>query len=373
MDKNFQLDALDGLRGMALLLVFLSHTSNRGGYLFPGADFAGVGKSGVFLFFILSSFLLTYPFIKNGEEAMSKDFLLNYAFRRFFRVYPLYFLYILLALVSSLVVWKLINTDSPVGIPFVLSPSEFVQHLLLQQGKGVTWSILVELRFYFVLPILALTYSILLKNKLLPSIGLTLVLILLSQLIWPPSASLVNDPRLGPYLPLFLMGSLLAVIYHNWQKSPLGSDRQKTLIIEASGLAAIVALLLLIPSIFSYVSGEEVPVNYYHKEYILFGFLWSLVVFACVAGRGVLRKLFENPLLRYLGFISFSAYLLHIIVLYVVYEADIEIPIKGWVTVGVTIALSHLSWVLIEKPISRIRLRKKSIENSITLTPTRIL
>ncbi|MBK9055180.1 MAG: acyltransferase [Chloroflexi bacterium] len=78
------MDSLDGLRGLAVLLVILGHTSNREAYFFPGANFAGMGKSGVFLFFILSSFLLTYPFLEKGEEARSKNFLLNYAIRRFF-------------------------------------------------------------------------------------------------------------------------------------------------------------------------------------------------------------------------------------------------------------------------------------------------
>jgi len=355
-NKKFQMDSLDGLRGLAVLLVILSHTSNREAYFFPGANFAGVGKSGVFLFFILSSFLLTYPFLEKGEEARSKNFLLNYAIRRFFRVYPLYFLYLLLALVSSLVIWKLIPTDSPVGIPFVLSSDEFVQHLLLQQGKGVTWSILVELRFYFILPVLALTYSLLLKNKLLPSIGLTLILILLSQVIWPPSASSVNDPSLGPYLPIFFMGSLLAVIYHNWQKSPLSQDRKQTLILEILGLTATVVLLLAIPAVNYHVYGEKVPSNYYHREFIIWGFLWSLVVFTCIGSPGVLRKFFENPFLRYLGFISYSAYLLHMIVLYVVDEANFEISGRAWVMLTITIVLAHLSWILIEKPLSNIRL-----------------
>ncbi|MCY1298635.1 hypothetical protein D9M70_481290 [compost metagenome] len=50
-DKSFQIDALDGLRGLAALIVVLSHTSNLSMFFFPLLDFRGIGKSGVYLFF----------------------------------------------------------------------------------------------------------------------------------------------------------------------------------------------------------------------------------------------------------------------------------------------------------------------------------
>ena len=49
---------LDGLRGVAVLIVILSHMSIRDMYLAPGLDFSGIGKSGVYLFFVLSAMLL---------------------------------------------------------------------------------------------------------------------------------------------------------------------------------------------------------------------------------------------------------------------------------------------------------------------------
>jgi peptidoglycan/LPS O-acetylase OafA/YrhL len=54
-----RIPGLDGLRGIAALIVVLSHTSIRKMYLAPGLDFGGIGKSGVYLFFVLSVMLLT--------------------------------------------------------------------------------------------------------------------------------------------------------------------------------------------------------------------------------------------------------------------------------------------------------------------------
>jgi peptidoglycan/LPS O-acetylase OafA/YrhL len=361
-DTKFQINSLDGLRGMAFFLVFLSHTSNAGTYLLPFANFSGIGKHGVFLFFVLSSFLLTLPFIKKREDAMNKGFLLNYAFRRFFRIYPLYFLYLLLGLVTSLTLWKILDLAKPFGIPFTLSAQDFFEHLILVQGKGVTWSIAVEFRYYFVLPVLALVYSVFFKNKLLPSIILTVILIIIGQYFWPPlsgSGSIQDEPRLGRYLPIFFMGSLLAVIFYRWQESTLSKNKKVILAIELLGFSAIFVLIYMIPSVSRIFLGNEMPMDYYHHHYVLFGLLWSIVLFSCLSGIGVLRNFFENRFLRYLGFISFSAYLFHGIILGAFNKLGADIPMKGWIELVLTIAVSHISWVLIEKPTSKIRLVKQ--------------
>src|SRR3546814_17702763 len=52
-------DALDGLRGLAVLIVIASHLSLLGFGLVPGLPVGGIGKSGVYLFFVLSALLLT--------------------------------------------------------------------------------------------------------------------------------------------------------------------------------------------------------------------------------------------------------------------------------------------------------------------------
>lgn len=357
-DKKLQINSLDGLRGLAVLIVFLSHTSLAGTYLLPFTNFSGIGKSGVFLFFVLSSFLLTLPFIKKGAEAKSKTFLMNYFLRRFFRIYPLYFIYLLLGLITSLLLWKIFNLNKPVGIPFFLSFKDFVKQLLLIEGRGVTWSILVEFRYYFILPILGLTYSVFFKNKLLPSITLTIVLVILSQIFWPSSESVVNDSRLEPYLPIFFMGSLLALIFHKWQQSSLSSNKKVVFAIELLGILAVIILIFMIPSVSSFILGREIVYNYYHQQFILFGLLWSIVVFSCVAGAGLLRNFFENSFLRYLGFISFSVYLLHGIAIHFVKKVGGEMPMQGWIMLILTIIISHISWMLVEKPTSKIKLVK---------------
>lgn len=358
-DSKFQLNALDGLRGMACLIVLLSHTSNEGIYFSDHLDFSGIGKSGVYLFFILSSFLLTYPFVVKGKEAFTQPFIISYFVRRFFRIYPLYVVYLLAALITSQLLGRILQVEKVVGIPFNLTIVEFIKHLFLIQGKGVGWSILVEFKFYFLLPFLGFAFAVVLKNRLLPVILLTLILIGLCQWFWPSSESTVNEIRVGYYLPIFLMGSMLSVVYRYWQTNRLTENKKTAVFIEILGIFAAVLLILMTPSISSRIFGQNLPKDFYHKEFVLYGVLWSLVVFAVIAGAGMLRRLFELSVLRYLGFISFSMYLLHIVPLFISRKLNLDIPndfpMLGWIFLALTIAMSHLTWMLIEKPTSKIR------------------
>ena len=59
--------ALDGLRGVAALMVVASHAGNMNLHLLPGFSWAGAGKNGVFLFFVISAYLLTAQWLVQGQ------------------------------------------------------------------------------------------------------------------------------------------------------------------------------------------------------------------------------------------------------------------------------------------------------------------
>ena len=357
-DASLQLDSLDGLRGIAVLLVFLSHTSLRGDHLIPFINFAGIGKSGVFLFFVLSAFLLTKPFLVKGRSEIDRRFLFNYAQRRFLRIYPLYFVFLSVALLVSFFIPE---SSRAHAYPFPMAMSEYMDHLMLLDGKGVTWSILVEFRYYFVLPLLALAYTMLLNNRLLPCALLTLALVVMSQVYWPEAASNRNDLRLQPYLPIFFIGSFLAVLHHLLTLSPMAHSTWLKNTIEGIGFGALTILIVTIPSVTSVFVDGGVPTDYFHRQFIVYGLLWSAVLFAGVSGRGWLKWCFEVRFLRYIGFISFSVYLLHAPI--IDFVALLELPrlINPWIMLALTVAFSHLSWMLIEKPFSRIRLLRSGL------------
>ena len=81
------IDSLDGLRGLAILLVFLYHYLPRNLHN-PLSWLASVGWTGVDLFFVLSGFLITGILYDTRKSA---NFFRVFYARRALRLFPLYF------------------------------------------------------------------------------------------------------------------------------------------------------------------------------------------------------------------------------------------------------------------------------------------
>lgn len=359
-DKSLQIDSLDGLRGLAVLQVFLSHTSHNHFFLFPSLDFAGIGKSGVYLFFILSAFLLTVPFIEKGKNCLNKTFFVNYFSRRFFRIYPLFFVYLGLSLLISIFLWRIIGANEPIGLPLLISFTDFLKHLALIEGEGVTWSILVEFRYYFLIPIIGIFYAFTLKNNFFWLCVSTALLIAGCQLGWPEDTTSLYPPRLAPYLSIFVLGSFSAAMYCKYKTSSLADSQKFKTFIDILGVSALGLLTFMTPSVYKAITGADINYDYFHREFLIHGLLWSAVLFACLAGKGAIRRCLEISSLRYLGFISFSVYFFHTIVIHTLKNFFPDTPLIAWVTLACTLVVSHLSWTLIEKPSANIRVTPKS-------------
>lgn len=82
---------LDGIRGLAVLLVLTGHFTALSPSL--GPLIGDIGKKGVWIFFSLSSYLLTSQFITSTYPFKIKE-ILGYLLKRVTRIYPLYILVI---------------------------------------------------------------------------------------------------------------------------------------------------------------------------------------------------------------------------------------------------------------------------------------
>ncbi len=76
------LQVLDGLRGLAVLVVIASHTSAFGMY--------GQGSLGVLMFFFLSGFVLTVPYADDPGGLFRGNELYRFATNRILRILPIY-------------------------------------------------------------------------------------------------------------------------------------------------------------------------------------------------------------------------------------------------------------------------------------------
>lgn len=348
-DNKYQMDSLDGLRGFAALIVVFSHTSISGMYFFPFLDLKGIGKSGVFLFFLLSSFLLTLPLLRKGKEVLSFPAMSHYWQRRFFRIYPLYTLYLLFGVTSTYFMASTLG-ESGVGIPFELDWAGFFNHIALQEGKGVTWSIAVEFKFYFILPFLVL--AIIAARSYGPRVTILffVLLLALSQVISPQEESLLNDARLLPYMPIFIIGMFLAVLQdHIRNGEPNNAAKRVFKYLGYVGMAGVIAMTPLVYSLL----GNRVAADHFHRQFILYATLWALILLSSVNAPGLIQRFFTMPVLRFYGALSFSLYLFHPIFIRAAKRLEMNGYLSAWLVLLGATAAAYVSFRLLEGPISK--------------------
>ncbi len=149
---------LDGLRGLAILLVILFHIA----LIAPPPsraliNFMYFGWSGVDLFFVLSGFLIGGILIDHRE---SQNYFKAFYARRFFRIIPIYFLIIIAyALAYKLTAVSRTYVVREVGPPMGwLAYFSFTNNLWIARHDNmhiflpVTWSLAVEEQFYLTIP-----------------------------------------------------------------------------------------------------------------------------------------------------------------------------------------------------------------------------
>jgi peptidoglycan/LPS O-acetylase OafA/YrhL len=160
--SGYTIPALDGLRALAIILVLWCHMDVQGfvyHMLGPGIlrSVAAFGFSGVFLFFILSGFLLFLPYARSLLGGTSWPSVKRFYQRRALRILPVYLVAISLLFGLKIVIGH--NPTTPLAI--LLAPS-----LIFDWSASATnlmntlsppfWTLTIEWQFYLLLPWLAL-------------------------------------------------------------------------------------------------------------------------------------------------------------------------------------------------------------------------
>lgn len=186
---------LTGLRGLAVIFVLLSHMGYMQLYLIPLPHFS-IGKVGVWVFFVLSAFLLTTHLYQDFSTNDSRRVVLSkYAINRIFRIYPLF--------IVALILHFLVGDITGIQI---------IKHIFLTMGYFELWAIPVEVKYYFFIPVLAAIAS-LISLKLACLSIIVLMGIALMYGISNPQSVFSNQLSIIPKLTPFLFGSFSAILY----------------------------------------------------------------------------------------------------------------------------------------------------------------
>src|SRR6267378_6095641 len=158
---------LDGLRGLAILLVLLLHyvADSRGGdfgtFLYRFKNLFKLGWSGVDLFFVLSGFLIGSILL---DARNSPRYFQTFYLRRVHRIMPIYYLFVILyglfalcaagKLPPPLAVPQLNRWLVPAHLLFLQNIVNFPGNIFHRQCLAALWSLAVEEQFYLGVPLL---------------------------------------------------------------------------------------------------------------------------------------------------------------------------------------------------------------------------
>lgn len=275
---------LDGLRGMAALVVVISHSANAG--FLPAVLGHGLGQAGVALFFALSGFLMAHACF---GETPDRAGLIRFAVNRASRVLPVYFFVVLVSTLAYVLAGR--------GFYAMDTPVVILRDWLLVRGSGVLWSVPVEIHFYLLFAGLWLARA---HGHLAVAGGTALVLGL--SLIALGQGGQDAPASLGHWLHFFLIG--LAIHQLCERRNPRRDNCRGPG--KALAWLACAGLALLPPQMRVALGWPDFP-NNLDPMTLLFV---PLVLWCCVAGAGPLGWL-ACPLPRWLGRVSFSLYLVH--------------------------------------------------------------
>jgi len=358
--------ALDGVRGLAILLVVVLHFRDfttravtAGDRLFM--SFASAGWIGVDLFFVLSGFLITGILL---DARGAPHYFKNFYMRRALRIFPLYY--------AVLAVYVL-------GLPLIeRGGSPELQELLSQQGwywayltnvhaarhvgaaapygLGHFWSLAIEEQFYLVWPMVVYFTPVRWLQRVcvaLIACGIALRAALSVGGAHPMVAYLLTPTHMGG----LLMGAYLAVEIRKPKGRALVAASWKP-------IAAIggVCLLFLIEQM-GQLRWEPRIGNL--ASFSVLGLFFAAVVGGAVVApkESPLSRVLANPVLRSFGKYSYAIYVFHNLLAYWMHRAGFgvaDLPTVGgshlparllYILLGTTLsyAVAVASWHLLEK------------------------
>ncbi len=312
--------SLDGLRGLAASAVVYSHVH----FFYPTDNpwlTMTVGDPAVAIFFSLSGFLMAVLYGSKPFEP--KDYLVH----RFARIYPVYLVAVLwVALLSAVFKGSYIHPiDGPV---------QLLRHVAMIGSTGVFWSIPPEIQFYLFFLLLWLWFLDPRKYQVVAV--LSVAYLVLASLAGFPGPGILLTSK----LPYFLFGAVAGRLY---TLHPVRPD----------GLATGIATLLLLPAFFLAVRYEAAD----HVWGIAGAFSASVIVYLAACGHPLSARILGSPPLVFAGRISFSLYLFHLPVLFLVthFLGDTG-PSEVIVILGIALAylFAWASYTVIEDPSRRL-------------------
>jgi peptidoglycan/LPS O-acetylase OafA/YrhL len=310
--KLGHIPALDGIRGLAILMVLIYHFTPQGDGVQHGitqiiARTIDMGWMGVDLFFVLSGFLITGILLRSKS---SPRYFLNFYGRRALRIFPLYYCVLLLVAIAL--------RSIPALSPYDKMRSDWKYYwfygtnfLVARDGwnvpgqrwlyLGYLWSLAVEEHFYLFWPLVVRIFS----ARWL--IGVCLAILVIAPVLRGLSPILGQSERASDVLTQCRMdalaiGALLAVFVQ--QTSPVQVLRRFGWI----GLTCSILFAAYAVQSVRFPGFEATPFRIFGHSVVALGFAWLICL--AISGNWISTVMTWRPM-RFFGVYSYGIYIYH--------------------------------------------------------------
>jgi peptidoglycan/LPS O-acetylase OafA/YrhL len=344
-----QVPGFDGLRGVAVLIVFVAHMD----VILPIPTLLVIPGATVSLnsFFVLSGFLITALLLRE-QAKYGKIGTLPFYRRRALRLLPA--LYVVVV-ANALFAWashQWLHTEWPSIFSVLFYYSNYYSASAagplspkLASGYQHLWSLSFEEQFYLIWPwltIALLTIRMRLRTVVIILLSLITVIAVRRYVLYEDthqwwSLFYRTDTRADS----ILWGALLA---HIWVR---GKEPKRGLTV--AGWIAAAFLLACLP-----YATQEGPFVYW-GGFLAIDLACAVLILALLSGKWGGRHLFELKPFVALGVVSYAFYLWHLPVFFAIRFFDPHWPdwVRVVVAVVVTLGFTIASWFLLERPLMR--------------------
>lgn len=363
------LPALDGIRGLAVLIVVFHNVADKGVGEVENALLklilmvADSGWIGVELFFVLSGFLIT-GILLDGKNSQHQ--LRNFYIRRGLRILPLYYIFliiifIILPLIGMVPSWLDHTREHEVW--YWLYLINWVQPFYNDIEMGHFWSLAIEEQFYLLWPILVIHVS----TKRLVSVCMGLII----SAIMVRFSFVTYLPEIGEKIAYtftiarydaLAVGALVAIIFRN---NEWFEQSRKYILKITIVLLITIACLTWVNRAFAPASGYVGFINQ-----TLIALLCGIVIFSSVIAHttqpSYQNSLLSSMLLRSFGKYSYAIYIIHVPIKFIWFPQFALDPMafnglskllpmafNFSCVLLISSALAYLSWRIIEQPCLR--------------------
>jgi peptidoglycan/LPS O-acetylase OafA/YrhL len=372
VEPSFQaaghIPALDGVRGLAILMVLVNHLGPGITFGYPAVDtaiqrVATDGNTGVDLFFVLSGFLITGILLDTRHRPGA---LAVFYARRTLRIFPLYYCFMIFLFFVVPVVERLIGKQPPVlehstawmwlyGFNFLVAKFNTFDLGRVLSLLGPFWSLCVEEQFYLLWPFLIIRLPFQRMLWLFLSIVLVAVGLRWYWIAHFPPPQLATYVLLPFRMDSLAMGGLIAWI---WRRFACVSALHRI----AGYLLAVTAVVAVYGVTTGWQSNFQFGFAFWRLSVLVL--LWAALILRVVSSAETswLTRFLSRAWLRALGRYSYGIYVYHFVIITLlvpplqrmvahrVSSPLVSILVAKGLALAVALAVALISWRLIERP-----------------------